>query len=111
VTEIGQGAFPARWCVAPPSAQGSTWTAPLRRLQRRVRERLDAAARRAPAARVDRGFVSQRPRRLAGLQRAIAATGAERVIVTHGYEAVMVRWLSEQGLEAGAFADRVRRRC
>jgi putative mRNA 3-end processing factor len=25
------------------------------------------------------------------------------VIVTHGYESVMVRWLTEQGLEAGAF--------
>jgi putative mRNA 3-end processing factor len=39
-----------------------------------------------------------------GLQRAIAATGASRVIVTHGYEAVMVRWLREQGLDAGSFA-------
>ena len=39
-----------------------------------------------------------------GLQRAIAATGAGRVIVTHGYEAVMVRWLEEQGLQAGSFA-------
>ena len=39
-----------------------------------------------------------------GLQRAITATGAERVIVTHGYEAVMVRWLTEQGLRAGSFA-------
>jgi len=38
-----------------------------------------------------------------GLQRAIRATGAERVIVTHGYEAVMVRWLREQGFDAGAF--------
>jgi predicted amidohydrolase YtcJ len=37
------------------------------------------------------------------LQRAIAATGAQRVIVTHGYEAVMVRWLQQQGLEAGSF--------
>ena len=35
---------------------------------------------------------------------AIAATGAQRVIVTHGYEAVMVRWLIEQGLQASAFA-------
>jgi putative mRNA 3-end processing factor len=26
------------------------------------------------------------------------------VIVTHGYESVMVRWLAEQGLEAGAFS-------
>jgi putative mRNA 3-end processing factor len=25
------------------------------------------------------------------------------VIVTHGYEAVMVRWLQQQGLEAGSF--------
>ena len=31
------------------------------------------------------------------------ATGAERVIVTHGYEAVMVRWLLQQGLQAEAF--------
>ena len=28
----------------------------------------------------------------------------ERVIVTHGHEAVMVRWLREQGLQAGTFA-------
>ncbi|MFN9747380.1 MAG: DNA ligase-associated DEXH box helicase, partial [Betaproteobacteria bacterium] len=35
--------------------------------------------------------------------RAIAATGACRVIVTHGYEAVMVRWLQQQGLQAGSF--------
>jgi putative mRNA 3-end processing factor len=25
------------------------------------------------------------------------------VIVTHGYEAVMVRWLEQQGLQAGSF--------
>jgi putative mRNA 3-end processing factor len=25
------------------------------------------------------------------------------VIVTHGYEAVMVRWLQQQGLQAGSF--------
>jgi len=38
-----------------------------------------------------------------GLQRAIRATGAERVIVTHGQEAVLVRWLNEQGLRAQTF--------
>jgi putative mRNA 3-end processing factor len=38
-----------------------------------------------------------------GLQQAIAATGASRVIVTHGYEAVMVRWLQQQGLDASSF--------
>jgi putative mRNA 3-end processing factor len=37
------------------------------------------------------------------LQTAIQATGAGRVIVTHGSVEPMVRWLREQGLEAGAF--------
>ena len=52
---------------------------------------------------VDRGFVLSDHADWPGLQRAIRATGAARVIVTHGYEAVMVRWLREQGLEAGSF--------
>ena len=38
-----------------------------------------------------------------GLQSAIAATGAQRVIVTHGSVSVMVRHLQEQGLQAEAF--------
>jgi putative mRNA 3-end processing factor len=38
-----------------------------------------------------------------GLQQAIAATGAERVFVTHGQVDVMVRWLGEQGLQAQGF--------
>ena len=52
---------------------------------------------------VDRGFVLSDHADWPGLQRAIRATGAERVIVTHGYEAVMVRWLLQQGLQAEAF--------
>jgi hypothetical protein len=52
---------------------------------------------------VDRGFVLSAHADWPGLQRAIAASGARRVILTHGYEAVMVRWLAEQGFEAGAF--------
>ena len=84
--------------------QGSTWT-------RRFGEHGDAfasgwmqlrGARRRRA--VDRGFVLSDHADWPGLQRAIGATGADRVIVTHGYEAVMVRWLEDQGLEAGSFA-------
>jgi putative mRNA 3-end processing factor len=52
---------------------------------------------------VDRGFVLSDHADWPGLHAAIRATGAERVIVTHGYEAVMVRWLREQGLQAGSF--------
>jgi len=38
-----------------------------------------------------------------GLQQAIAGTGAERVFVTHGSVQVMVRWLTENGLDAQSF--------
>jgi putative mRNA 3-end processing factor len=53
---------------------------------------------------LDRGFVLSDHADWPGLQSAIGATGAERVIVTHGQIEPMVRWLREQGLEAGAFA-------
>ena len=89
--------------VAPPSVHGSAWA-------RRLGDFGDAfasgwmqlrGARRRQG--VDRGFVLSDHADWPGLQRAIAATGAARVIVTHGYEAVMVRWLREQGLDAGSF--------
>jgi putative mRNA 3-end processing factor len=88
--------------VAPPAAQGSPWT-------RRLGDCSDAfasgwmqlrGARRRHG--VDRGFVLSDHADWPGLQRAISATQASRVIVTHGYEAVMVRWLQQQGLEAGS---------
>jgi len=89
--------------VAPPAVHGSAWA-------RRLGEHRDAfasgwmqlrGARRRQG--VDRGFVLSDHADWPGLQQAIAATGAERVIVTHGYEAVMVRWLQQQGLQAGSF--------
>jgi putative mRNA 3-end processing factor len=89
--------------VAPPAVLGSAWA-------RKLGEHSDAfasgwmqlrGARRRQG--VDRGFVLSDHADWPGLQRAIAATGASRVIVTHGYEAVMVRWLQQQGLQAGSF--------
>jgi putative mRNA 3-end processing factor len=92
--------------IAPPAVQGSAWA-------RKLGEHSDAfasgwmqlrGARRRQG--VDRGFVLSDHADWPGLQRAIAATGASRVIVTHGYEAVMVRWLQQQGLQAGSFATK-----
>jgi len=95
--------FRTALAIAPPSVLGSAWA-------RRFADASDAFASgwmRLRGSRrrqgVDRGFVLSDHADWPGLQRAIAATGASRVIVTHGYEAVMVRWLQEQGLEAGAF--------
>jgi putative mRNA 3-end processing factor len=55
---------------------------------------------------VDRGFVLSDHADWPGLLGAIRATGAERVRVTHGYSAVLARWLREQGLDAEAVTTR-----
>jgi putative mRNA 3-end processing factor len=104
VSEVGNKASLKRALViAPPSVHGSVWA-------RQFGDFSDAfasgwmqlrGARRRQA--YDRGFVLSDHADWPGLQRAIAATGAERVIVTHGYEAVMVRWLRQQGLQAESF--------
>jgi len=52
----------------------------------------------------DRGFVLSDHADWPGLLEAIAATQAKRVIVTHGSANVLVRYLTERGLEAEAFA-------
>ncbi|WP_322030274.1 ligase-associated DNA damage response exonuclease [Paraburkholderia sp. J76] len=97
-------AFRNALIVAPPSAQGSAW-------MRRFGEYRDALASgwmRLRGARrrrgVDRGFVLSDHADWPGLQQAIEATGAQRVIVTHGQIEPMVRWLREQGYDAGTFA-------
>ena len=51
----------------------------------------------------DKGFVLSDHADWPGLMGAIAATGAGRVIVTHGSIPVMVRYLAGQGLQAQAF--------
>ncbi|MDP2819769.1 MAG: ligase-associated DNA damage response exonuclease [Polaromonas sp.] len=51
----------------------------------------------------DKGFVLSDHADWPGLMGAIAATSAQRVIVTHGSVPVLVRYLTEQGLQAEAF--------
>jgi putative mRNA 3-end processing factor len=51
----------------------------------------------------DRGFVLSDHADWPGLLQAIDATGAQRVIVTHGSANVLVRYLRERGLQAESF--------
>ena len=89
--------------IAPPSAGSSTWI-------RRFGDYSDAFAsgwmqvRGARRRRgVDRGFILSDHADWPGLIQAISASRAQRVIVTHGQIPVMVRWLQQNGLDAGAF--------
>ena len=99
--ELDTKRYKGAFVLAAPSALGSSW---MRRFQpastafasgwmalRGVRRRRSA----------DRGFVMSDHADWAGLNQAIAATGAERVFVTHGYTNAFRRWLEEQGYDAG----------
>ena len=55
---------------------------------------------------MDRGFILSDHADWPGLLQAIGATGAESVLVTHGYRAPLVRWLTEQGKQALALETR-----
>ena len=93
--------YPGAFVVAPPSALGSSWAARFRPASTAFASGWMAlrGVRRRRAA--DRGFIMSDHADWAGLNSAIAATGAERVFVTHGYTSIFRRWLEDQGYEAG----------
>lgn len=86
--------------VAPPGAADSAW-------MRRFGDASTATAsgwmqvrgmRRRQS--VDRGFVLSDHADWPGLLSAVQATGATRILVTHGQVHPLIRWLNEQGLSA-----------
>jgi putative mRNA 3-end processing factor len=88
--------------VAPPSAQGSPWMKRFGAVSTAFASgwmRIRGTRRHKS---IDRGFVLSDHADWSGLQEAITESGAQRVLVTHGYRAPMVRWLTERGLEAAA---------
>jgi len=103
VTDVDANALRRALVLAPPSAAASPWLRRFGDLSDGFASgwmQLRGARRRRG---VDRGFVLSDHADWAGLNAAIDATGASRVIVTHGQVAIMVRWLTERGLSAQAF--------
>jgi putative mRNA 3-end processing factor len=104
LASLDRSALQRALILAPPSAQRSPWL-------KRFSGHSDAFASgwmqlRGPRRRrgVDKGFVLSDHADWPGLLEAINATGAQRVLVTHGQVHVLVRWLREQGLDAAALA-------
>lgn len=94
--------------LAPGSAIATPWAKKLGPFSLGIASgwmRLRGARRRRAA---DRGFVLSDHADWVGLNSAIKATGAERVILTHGYTEIFAKWLAEQGyrtdIEQTAFA-------
>ena len=93
-------AYPGAIVLAPPSAIGSAWMRRLGSVSTGFASgwmRLRGVRRRRA---VDRGFVVSDHADWHGLNSAVAATGAERVFVTHGYTTQFSKWLTSQGYEA-----------
>jgi putative mRNA 3-end processing factor len=98
---IDAKSHPTAIVLAPPSALGSAWMRRFGAVSTGFASgwmRLRGVRRRRAA---DRGFVVSDHADWKGLNAAIAATGATRVFVTHGYTAQFSRWLTEQGYDAG----------
>jgi len=102
-TQLDKAGAARAMVLCPPGALGGVWL-------RRFGDHSDAFASgwmRLRGGRrrggFDRGFALSDHADWPGLMSAIAATGAQRVIVTHGSVPVMVRHLGEQGLLAEAF--------
>ncbi len=86
--------------LAPPSAHGSSW---IRKMVPYVTASASGwmafrGARRRRA--IDRGFVLSDHCDWQGLLASIEATGAEKIICTHGYTEIFSRYLRDQGYDA-----------
>lgn len=90
--------------IAPPAVHGSAWQRKLRPLSQAQASGWMAVRGNRRRMALDRGFVLSDHADWPGLQKAIRASGAETVLVTHGYINPMVRWLRENGWQANALA-------
>ena len=86
--------------VAPPSADGSTWIKRFTPYSVGVCSGWMQVRGNARRRNVDAGFAMSDHADWPGLLRAVRATGAEKVYVTHGFQATFSRYLTENGIEA-----------
>ena len=105
-TCVGDASATVDWStalvIAPPSAQGTPWA-------RRFGPTSSALASGWMLVRgtrrrrnIDRGFVLSDHVDWPALLTTISLTGAEQILLTHGYTSVVARWLCEHGKNATA---------
>ncbi len=100
--ETGEASRPGALILAPPLLMGSPWAKKLGSSSTALASgwmRIRGTRRRRS---LDRGFVLSDHGDWDELLRAIDATGAENLWVTHGFQAPLARWLAEHGRQAVA---------
>jgi putative mRNA 3-end processing factor len=97
---INKARYKGSLIIAPPSAANSSWMKKFNPYATGVSSgwMMIRGAKRRQAA--DRGFILSDHADWEDLNKAVFATGAENIYVTHGYTAVYAKWLCEQGLNA-----------
>jgi len=83
--------------IAPPSADGTPWMKRFNPYSVGVCSGWMQVRGNARRRNVDAGFVMSDHADWPGLLQAISATGAEKVFVTHGFQAAFSRYLNEHG--------------
>ncbi|WP_020569326.1 ligase-associated DNA damage response exonuclease [Neolewinella persica] len=100
--DISSKDYPTNLVLAPPSALNSAWMKKFKPISIAIASgwmTLRGARRRKA---VERGFVLSDHVDWKDLNKAIEATEASRVIVTHGYTSIYTKYLLELGLDAEA---------
>lgn len=100
ITKETKAVFQGSMVLAPPSAHGTVW---IRKMAPYVTGSASGwmafrGARRRRA--IDKGFVLSDHCDWQGLLESIQATGAEKIICTHGYSEIFSTYLKEQGYDA-----------
>jgi putative mRNA 3-end processing factor len=105
-TAAGKKSWQGALIIAPPSAMSSPWLRRFGDISTGFASgwMLVRGTRRRKA--MDRGFVLSDHADWAGLNATIRATGAERILITHGAMAAMSRYLRDQGLDADVLQTR-----
>jgi putative mRNA 3-end processing factor len=86
--------------IAPPSADGTSWMKKFTPYSVGVCSGWMQVRGNVRRRNVDAGFVMSDHADWPGLLEAIKATGAQKVFVTHGFQATFSRYLNEIGIEA-----------
>lgn len=98
--ELDKSVYRGGLVLAPASAMATPWIRKFQPYETAAASGwmiLRGAKRRRT---LDRGFVLSDHADWRGLNQAVAATGAEKVFVTHGYKSAFARYLNEKGLDA-----------
>ena len=100
---------PGSVIIAPPSSDSKQWIGKFSCLSSAFVSGWMQIRKNRKRASFDRGFPLSDHADWEGLLQAIKESGAERILITHGYSSQLAKWLSKNGYNAGVFETSLKR--